>query len=342
MTSEKARLLAKHAKRMRELRRRPTCLAQGECRGVIGMSHTVSESMSLSYLAEDQHVLVRTVNLFSKTEANVLPLTKLSIHEALAFPGFCNYHDTVLFNSLDNSQFLATPEQLFMQAYRCACREYYFKAAQVDNFPNASHPAELQGQANPEEYGLHPDMEIIRLAMNRGLLDVAAHKEKFENLLVDGAYRRLQSYIIHTNSAPIIACAGSFAPDFNSNGDPLQNFTDFDKDLESIFVSIIPNRSGAFVVLSFFDDATVSPTKFIKDLIANGNLTHRIVWMCMTRIENLAIRPSWWNGLSEKTRAKLNEAINYNADLFDGRLATFDRMPHLEIVDWVVCHQFWN
>ena len=54
------------------------------------------------------------------------------------------------------------------------------------------------------------------------------------------------------------------------------------------------------------------------------------------------IRPSWWNGLSEKTRAKLNEAINYNADLFDQRLPTFDTIPHLEIDDWVVCHQFWN
>lgn len=342
ISAEKAKLIEKHIKRLKKIHRKPICLAQGECGGGIGRSHTISKAMGLKYVAENDHVLVRQVNLFGQTENEVLAFKSLSINEALAFPGFCNQHDFDLFRCLDQAPFMATPEQLFVQAYRCACREYYFKACQIEAFLDANQIAELQDLPKEGKYLLSPELEIVKAGMSRGFADVAYHKEKFDNLLVNREFRRLQSYIIYSSSPPVIAGAGSFAPDFLSNGELLQDFSDFENNLQSLFVSVIPDRSGIFVVLSFFDDDAVAPTRFIKDLIAEGNLTHRIIWMCMTRIENLAARPSWWNGLSGTTRQRINEAVNYNADLFDRRLPTFDRMPNLEIEDWEVCYQFWN
>lgn len=341
ISSEKAKLIEKHVNRLKKIYQQPICLAQGDCGGVIGRSHTISEAMSLKYIAENDHVLVRQVNLFGQSEDKLLAFKDVGIHEALAFPGFCNHHDSALFRSLDQAPFLSTPEQLFMQAYRCACREYYFKACQLEAFLDANQMAELQGLPKEGEYRLSPAAEIIKAAMYRGFVDGAVHKEKFESLLVNREFRRLQSYIIYARSSPVMACAGSFAPDFISNDEPLQDFSDFDINLQSLFVSVIPDQSGIFVVLSFFDDAAV-PTRFIKDLIAEGNLTHKTVWMCMTRIENLAVRPSWWNGVSDSTREKINEAVNRNADVLDSWLPTFDRMPDLELEDWGVCYQFWK
>ncbi len=341
-SSGKGKLIERHIKRLKKIHRRPICLANGECGGVIGRSHTISEAMSLKSISENDHVLVRQINLFGKTEDELLAFKNLSVHEALAFPGFCNHHDTTLFKSLDQSPFIATPEQLFMQAYRCACREYYFKACQIEAFPDANQIAELQGLRKEDKYKLSPEAEIIKIAMNRGFADVAYHKDKFESLLSNNDFRRLQSYIIYGKSSPVLACAGSFAPDFISNGECLQDFSDFKINLQSLFVSVIPDKTGIFVLLSFFDDDAFAPTRFINDLIVGGNLTHRVIWMCMTRIENLAVRPSWWNGLSASIQQKVTAAVNYNADPFDSRLPTFDRMPNLEIADWQVSHQFWT
>ena len=139
----------------------------------------------------------------------------------------------------------------------------------------------------------------------------------------------------------MIACAGSFCPDYTSNGKLLQDFTDFDHNLQLLFVSVIPDHTGIFVVLSFFDDESKAPKRFIEDLIDTNNLTRRIVWMCMTRLENIALKASWWANLPKGTKNELNKAVHYNADLFDSNLPTFDRMPSFSIDEWEIRHQFW-
>jgi hypothetical protein len=341
LSPEKAKLIESHVKRWNKIYRTPVCLAQGKCDGVIGKSHTISEATSLKYIAEDGHVLVRRVYLFGKSVQEVLGLKKLSVHEALTFSGFCNRHDTDLFKCLDQSPFMVAPEQLFMQAYRCCCREYYFKICQVQVSLDAAQIAELQGLPSDQEYKLSPELEIIKQAIYRGLGDCIASKEKFENHLANKDYRRLQSYVIHARCSPVIACAGAFFPDVLSTGEYLQDFTNFDSNMQSIFLSSIPEQSGIFVVLSFFDDEAKAPTKFIEDLIRTHNLPARLIWMCMTRLENTALKPSWWTQLPIETRHKIDEAVDYNADLFDSRLPTFDRMPDLRIGEWEILHQFW-
>lgn len=339
--SEKAKLIESHVKRWKKIYRTPICLAQGECGGVIGKSHTISVATSLKYVGENEHVLVRQVNLFGHSAQEVLGLKKLSIHDALTFQGFCNRHDTDLFRSLDRSQFMATPEQLFMQAYRCDCREYYFKACQVQASLDATQVAELQGLPSGKEYMLSPLLELIRESMYRGLGDSIASKEKFDRHLASRDFRRLQSYVIHASCSPIIACAGAFFPDVLSSGELLQDVTNSESNLQSLFFSVIPEESGLFVILSFFDDEASAPTRFIEDLIRTDRLPDRLIWMCMTRFENTALKPSWWTQLPNETRDKINEAVQYNADVFDTRLPTFDRMPDIRMDDWEILHQFW-
>lgn len=229
LPSEKAKLVERHMKRLRKLLRRPVCLAQGECNGEIGRSHTISKSQSLSLIAESEHVLVRNINLFARTEHKLLEFKPTSINEALAFPGFCNQHDHNLFKCLDTSSFMATQEQLFMQAYRCACREYYFKACQIDAFLDANQIAEFHDLPNDKEYRLSPELEIMKSSMEVGMLDAISTKNKFEVHLANKDFRRVQSYVMHFVTPPVFACAGSFFPDYLTNGDLLQDYMDFDK-----------------------------------------------------------------------------------------------------------------
>ncbi len=341
MTPERAKIVEKHMRRLRNLIRRPVCLAEGPCGGEIGRSHTVSSSSSLSMIAESDHVLIRSINLFAKSEDEVLLFKRTSINEALTFPGFCNQHDQRLFESLDQSQFMATPEQLFMQAYRCACREYYFKACQIDATLDANQMAELQGLPSGIEYKLPPALELAMASMSQGMSDAITAKNKFEVLLANREFRRLRTYIIYGAGHPVIACAGAFFPDYITSGEPLQNYTDCNTKMQDLFVSIIPDASGSNVLLSFFDDEASAPTRFIEDLLKTDNLTHRLIWMCMTRLENLAVKPSWWNGLPEGTRTSISDALNYNTDMFDERLPTFDRMPRLDMDNWDIRHQCW-
>jgi hypothetical protein len=147
--------------------------------------------------------------------------------------------------------------------------------------------------------------------------------------------------VIYVRCSPVIACAGAFPPDVLSTGEYLQDASDFESNLQSLFLSSIPDQSGIFVVLSFFDDEAKAPTKFIEDLTRIDNLPARLIWVCMTRLENTALKPSWWTELPNETRDKINEAVQYNADVFDDRLPTFDRMPDIIVDEWEILHQFW-
>jgi hypothetical protein len=58
-------------------------------------------------------------------------------------------------------------------------------------------------------------------------------------------------------------------------------------------------------------------------------------------LENTALKPSWWTTLPDETCEAINQAVQYNADVFDNRLPTFDRMPNIADHDWEIVHQFW-
>ena len=73
LSPEKAKLIKKHIDRLRNIPR-PVCLAQRECKGPIGRSHTISKSQTLILIAENDHVLVRQANLFASSSNNVLKI----------------------------------------------------------------------------------------------------------------------------------------------------------------------------------------------------------------------------------------------------------------------------
>lgn len=336
------KILGKFVKRWKKILQTPVCLAQGDCNSkIISRSHTISKAISLTHIAENNHVLVRQVNLFANLEKDLLNINQLSINDALTFKGFCNEHDRKLFQSLDKSEFIATPEQLFMQAYRCVSRDLYFKACQVELSLNAEQVVELQGLTSGNNYKLSQDMEYFEQAKRKGLDDILKCKEKFESLLKHSEFMRLRSFVIYVDTFPVLACAGSFAPAYLSNGDELQDFSNFDSNLQVLFFSAIPVDSGMFFVFTFFDDEAKAPIRFIKDLISANNLSHRLIWLSATDFENIAFKPSWWNGLMDVTRSEINKAVNCNTDPFDERLLTLNSMPDLKIDKWEIQHQFW-
>ena len=207
------RIYAKYVKRWKNIYQKPVCLAQENCSNKdIGRCHTVSKASSLKYIAEENHLFVRQVNLYAKSDKDLLRVKKLSINEALAFKGFCNEHDRNLFRSLDNSQFIASPEQLFMQAYRCVCREVYFKACQIALSLSAEQIAEIQGLPDDKDYKLTSDIGLMEQAKIKGLDDILKCKEKFESLLKCSEFIRLRSFVCNLcrNDSCFCMCRGLY------------------------------------------------------------------------------------------------------------------------------------
>ena len=324
-------------KRLRQLTKFKDCLSPDEkCSKEFGRAHTVSKASSLIHIAEKQHVTTFSANPFAKSQKKVINCKRTSINESSTFYGFCKYHDEVLFRCIDKFEFVPTPEQLFMQAYRIHCRELTSKCIQRLSYPTIDEPAEIFGI---ETYP--PELRAMMDSTFQGVVDNNETKNNLDKVLKSGDFRKLRTCLLRFKTQPVMACASGLHPDYLSNGEPLQDFTNFDKKLENLFFSVLPQKFGGIVTFTFVAKESSSPLRMIRDLLQQAPLTPAIIWHAVARCENVAFRPSWWNRLNTQTKGLLSEAMTFNTHLCDKEIATLYRTPHLDVEDWEFEEPIW-
>ncbi|HGM4916816.1 hypothetical protein [Pseudomonas aeruginosa] len=142
-----------HERRAKEILRRSSkwvCVYPG-CDEKSIYSHAVSESISLSTISENGHLL--TIKSQRKGDLKELSFGKISMHDASAFNGFCNQHDDI-FRSLDTQE-IQDARSLMLQAYRTVVSESVdesrlgilhadgYESVDLDNFLNSVDVAEF-------------------------------------------------------------------------------------------------------------------------------------------------------------------------------------------------------
>lgn len=98
------------------------------CQGKIINAHTVSKSGSLKHISRNGHIytFLLTLEKFIQAKDKAKNLQELTgINKASTFTGFCKTHDRILFSPIENDDFIATKEQVFLLSYRALSREIY-------------------------------------------------------------------------------------------------------------------------------------------------------------------------------------------------------------------------
>jgi len=92
--------------------------AGSACSGKAIKAHSVQRSGGLSRIAlrGEVYYFRSTMYLMMNPAAPVEPVL-VGCKEASVFPGFCAYHDAHTFKPIDDQEFAAKPEQIFLLAY---------------------------------------------------------------------------------------------------------------------------------------------------------------------------------------------------------------------------------
>ena len=100
---------------------------RNKCSGKIIKAHSISKSASLKDIAHNGHVLTTFKEAISfKNGFNVSP-KKIGIQKASTFTGFCAYHDKLLYQPIEDFDFVISEENCFLIAYRAISREIFVK-----------------------------------------------------------------------------------------------------------------------------------------------------------------------------------------------------------------------
>jgi len=303
--------LEKHGKQ-REKKCSATDLQDGLCSGSIIQAHTISKSGSLKSISESGHVMGTKPSLAQLIKnKGKLTLSKVGINQASTFTGFCSYHDKELFSPLEDSPITLSEEQLFLLAYRSLSRELYAKQEttktaellrQADRGRNIADQISIQMNANAYGFGI-----------DLALKELNSIKANMDDMLKNKNFLNVNHCVIELASPPKILVSASTQPEFDFNGNRLQDFGNVNQMMSHIIFNCISYDEGGCFVFSWLDDSDKVCSSFIDSLINLGeqDISNALVRFCYSFAENTWASPEWWESLNPNQTDSVSERLQH-------------------------------
>lgn len=314
------------------------CLApQKDCEGSIVSAHTLSASLMLRPLSRDGKIYALKPQLPPPPGQNPMGFALRGISETSVFNGFCSKHDKSLFAPVEDSPIICSKEQFFVLAYRAVAKEAYLKRRQAEGLPTPEEIKRVYGFS--EELQFSDQALLHQAASLRGAEEVERLKSRLDSHLLSCDYGRIETTVFQFSSPPPISASFVYAPDFDFEGNYLQDFEDLNTDLSHLMVTLFPALGGGLLLLSHEDTANEAPRRLIASLRAQADITSSSVWLIACQTENFAISPEWFESLSEEMRESFKKGFYSNAEPMHDSLNTL-RLNPLKVADWNLKHVF--
>ena len=284
--------------------------ASNENCGPIIKAHTITKGFALGSIAEDRHVYSIVGNFGATTtkgrlnNGRVTP-KKTGVNIASIFTGFCGKHDNELFKPIEHGIIDFNCKSIFLLSYRTVCLEIFLKKAQMhvkevlrdkgDNGINFLKQMEFQSAINKDIHNT-----------KMGLQEVEIIKDTYDESLISNDLSRFKFVAVRLDQTlPMVSSGGHFL-EYDFLGNFLFDIKKSYDDPPYVSVNIINDKKGAVASIAWFCDDERLET-FAKSFIerVNSEGANFLVQFGAATFENTHYRPSWWNGLEEKTRETL-------------------------------------
>jgi len=316
-----------------------------DCSKKIIKAHTVPKSSSLKAIAKDGHVLGLKMNLESIFKNKGKPrLEKIGVNTASTFNGFCKIHDDNIFAPIEKEAFINSPEQCFLLSYRAFAKEYYAKNS-VSEIDSLRHQAD-KGKSIDDQMAIQMQNFMFDISTRTALLDLAHHKEFFDLALENNDYSDARAVVFTFESPPPVMVSGGVNPDYDFNGDLLQDLMELECRLDSIYVTSFYDGTKGKVVLSWLEHCHDTCQKLIESLFQKNpnDIVTFLVQYIAKNFENTFVSPNWWESLdgADKTnfQALFADTISTESEpssfgLTDKLLnAEFEKNSDITFVNW--------
>jgi hypothetical protein len=274
-----------------------------ECKGKIVRAHTLQKSGSLSTISVNRHVY--GLEEGGMPDDNGYPPFKLiGVNEASTFTGFCQRHDTELFQPLEMKPFTTSKEQFFLLAYRALSKEVYAK-----RFALRIEPILRRGDVGKEPFQqviLQNQLYVMAQLHRLSLRDLEANLKDYEQIYLAQDFDRMSAYVVFADRTLDFVVSGGVYPEFDFAGLSLQDLATPNR-LEFLTYSALAFQTGG--VIAFVWDSTRggSCVQLMRSLdsLASEDVPDALVRLTFEHFENTYADPRWWEGMSDSERGRL-------------------------------------
>ncbi|WP_143735707.1 hypothetical protein [Microbulbifer mangrovi] len=303
----------------------------GHCDEIIS-AHSIQKSNQLGVIAEGGHVYCFNSDLSSMRKHNGKPVPKkIGVNRASTFSGFCKKHDNSLFKLIDDNPLRPSKEQVALYAYRCICREFFVKQnAQSTINSLADYPSLTKAQRN-----------ILQSAFaghTLGFERLNFHKKIYDRALSESRYDEFEYMAFESKSPWNLQLSGVFFPDFDFQGDKLQNLGDLRSPLGIVSFFTAPTLRGWSFNICWHQSSNEPCFNLLESLrssvSAGKKLQDALFRLSMSCCENHAFRISWWDSLAELAKSEIISRVRLLIDLEAAIPDNYLERGLEGIVDW--------
>lgn len=320
--------------------KRQECLhpeAPHNCQGDIIKAHTIQKNGGLSKIARDGHVY--TPITIPPSPDGRIHFKKKGINRASTFTGFCRYHDNLLFSPIEDNSLDVCEQHAFLFAFRAICKEVFAKKVALSLIPFGRGLD--KGKNLPAQVKIQQHFHEIKLAIERSIYDLEHTKGIMNHVLLLKDYSSVLYYAIILDKIPDFLCTGTFYPEFDFQGQSLQNLLVFNIDAYSLSelmtFSLLATENYGIALFAWVEESNIN-VDFITSLhsIPDSMLSHAIVRFAFEYFEDIYISPDWWENLSVDSREKLIKRFEVSASMHSIRQHHCLMDDEIRVVDWKI------
>lgn len=283
------------------------------CAGNIIRAHTVPKTSSLKAISDAGHVLGLKMSYEAIRKNRGRPLLeKIGINHASTFNGFCKYHDDVIFAPLEKESFVASQKQCFLLAYRAFAREYYAKEGAQD-LSTLRHGTD-KGKHIEAQFDIQMNNFLYELGNRAAIEDLNYHKSYFDRALESDDFSTARAVIFTFDEAPPVMVCGGTNPDFDFDGNPVQDLMDLMKRTDNLSVTSYYDGEKGIIAFSWLENSDETCCKVMSSLLHKDREDYVpiIIQYMFKNFENVFVSPKWWESESESNRKILMKLFGDN------------------------------
>ncbi|QUH20553.1 SEC-C domain-containing protein [Alkaliphilus sp. B6464] len=278
---------------------------QEECDQKIIKAHAIQNNRILNKLGENGLVITMdgTSNMIFQGSQ------KKGRKIATTFTGFCKHHDKLLFQEIEDSEFIASQKQIFLFTYRTMAWHYHKKQEQL----NAQTIRYKRMYEQGYDMSSSEDFRLFEKGLKLGIKDNENEKLIFDELLLDEIYDKVNYCIWELPYEVEFAVSMMHELEHDILGQAINNL-ETDVNLRKLYLNIFPADSKSFCIWSWLkenDDAYIDFSKqFMKlnindrENYFNNNLPR---WT-----DSIIISPRLWNRWGDGIQEALITHANFD------------------------------
>ena len=277
------------------------------CGNRIIRAHTVQRHGGLAAIAENGHVVsAKSAAQDRLRNHGAFVPRKVGVRSASTFMGFCEKHDNSMFQPVETKPVPLTAQSCFLLGFRALSYELFSKRAELRSMTlmresDYGKPFEIQCQLQQELY-------YRAQGAQRGLADCQRWKNQYDSIFLDERFDEYRFVgVAYSAILPVVGC-GAFHPEFDFAGNPLQRISRGAAPHQHVGFNLTVLNGRSVLVIGWTEGHEGPAESFgrsFKTDVPDEQKANMGVQLAFEHIENVFMRPSWWEDLSDTVRNAL-------------------------------------